>query len=330
MTVKKKWKTVLIIAAALLLTALCAVAAVLILRSSGTPGLSPAQPTDTQPADTPTPRPDKVTGLNLVVDGDEVFVIWTEVEGADGYILSLTETESGNAVYDMECPTSLVTLTGLDSAIGYTLTVEAYLLLDGRQVTGEKSDPVTTKLPDVPPSPSSDPEPEPSGGDDDGYLIRVNKALNTVTVYSSDDGTALKVFLCSCGDDTPEGTFSIQNKWRWLWMVDDSYGQWVSQISGNYLFHSVPYWGTKDPEQLDVGEYNKLGTTCSHGCVRLRAGDAKWIYDNVPSGTTVVIYSDPTSPGPLGKPSVPKLPEWHTWDPTDPNVSGKCSERGCH
>ena len=40
---------------------------------------------------------------------------------------------------------------------------------------------------------------------------------------------------------------------------------------------------------LGIISYNKLGTACSHGCVRLKAGDAKWIYDNVSSGTTVRI-----------------------------------------
>ena len=34
---------------------------------------------------------------------------------------------------------------------------------------------------------------------------------------------------------------------------------------------------------------NSLGSPMSHGCVRLTAIDAKWIYDNVSSGTTVRI-----------------------------------------
>lgn len=63
--------------------------------------------------------------------------------------------------------------------------------------------------------------------------------------------------------------------------------------------------------------YNQLGTTCSHGCVRLTCGDAKWIYDNCTLGTRVDILwgSDP-----LSKPSAQKLPLNQTWDPTDPNI----------
>lgn len=29
---------------------------------------------------------------------------------------------------------------------------------------------------------------------------------------------------------------------------------------------------------------------CLMGCVRLEIGNAKWIYDNIPSGTHVVVY----------------------------------------
>ena len=34
----------------------------------------------------------------------------------------------------------------------------------------------------------------------------------------------------------------------------------------------------------------RLGMALSHGCVRLDINNAKWIYDNIPSGTTVVVY----------------------------------------
>lgn len=169
--------------------------------------------------------------------------------------------------------------------------------------------------------------------DRSSFLISVNKTQNVVTVFAKDGDKGyvipIKVFTCSTGNSTPSGNFRIGGKWEWLCMIDNSYGQWISQISGNYLFHSVPYWGVRNAERLDVGEYNKLGTTCSHGCIRLRAGDAKWIYDNMPRGTKIVIMSS-DDPGPLGKPEYEKLPDWHTWDPTDPNMAYKCREKGCH
>lgn len=55
----------------------------------------------------------------------------------------------------------------------------------------------------------------------------------------------------------------------------------------------------------------------------LPANDAKWIFDNVPHGTTVVIYDNWSSVGPLGKPTPYKvnIGDIFTrgWDPTDPD-----------
>ena len=85
-----------------------------------------------------------------------------------------------------------------------------------------------------------------------------------------------------------------------------SYGQYCSRIHGGILFHSVWYYRNGDPSSMSAKEYNKLGTTASHGCVRLMVADAKWIYDNVPSGSKVIIYNS-SNPGPLGKPKALKI-----------------------
>ena len=98
------------------------------------------------------------------------------------------------------------------------------------------------------------------------------------------------------------------------------YGQYCSRITGGVLFHSV-FYSTTNPGTLAYNSYNRLGTTASHGCVRLNVADAKWIYDNCPSGTLVNIY-DSNNPGPLGKPTPVKIDvnsKYRGWDPTDPN-----------
>ena len=69
---------------------------------------------------------------------------------------------------------------------------------------------------------------------------------------------------------------------------------------------------------LNVGAYNRLGTMASHGCVRMTAGDCKWIYDNCKVGTKVEIYNSKKNPGPFDKPKAKKLSASQTWDPTDP------------
>lgn len=146
--------------------------------------------------------------------------------------------------------------------------------------------------------------------------IMVNKQSSCVTVYKGD--TPIKAMICSAGESTPEGTFYMQSQWDWLMLIKGQYGRYCSQISGDYLFHSVPY-NSMDIYDLDTEMYNDLGTLCSHGCIRLKCEDAKWIYDNCTTGTEITIYND-SNPGPLGKPGFTEIPQDQTWDPTDVDV----------
>ena len=164
------------------------------------------------------------------------------------------------------------------------------------------------------------------------YDIYINKSQNIVTVYGINGNVYVPVkrFVCSNGgSNTPEGVFYTPNKYRWWTLMGPSYGQWCTRIHGGVLFHSVYYNSYNNPQSLSVNAYNKLGTTCSHGCVRLTAGDAKWIYDNCPTGTKVVVYSG-WGYEPFSKPVADKLPSWHTWDPTDPTSRYLCDQHGCH
>lgn len=164
------------------------------------------------------------------------------------------------------------------------------------------------------------------------YVIKVNKKKNCVTVYAKDGKNGyiipVKAFVCSAGNATPITTARTPSKYRWHALNGNCYGQWCTRIKQGFLFHSVMYGRTKNTT-LSVSNYNKLGRTASHGCIRLRAGDAKWIYDNCKLKTKVIIYNS-SNPGPLGKPSAVKLPKWHKWDPTDPTAKYKCKRRGCH
>lgn len=152
------------------------------------------------------------------------------------------------------------------------------------------------------------------------YVLRVNKQTNVVSVLIQDGegvySVAYKRFVCSVGNDTPFGTFYTPVKYRWKELMGPSYGQFSTRIVGGILFHSVPY-NKMNNRTLSARMYNQLGTTCSHGCVRLTCGDAKWIYDNCPIGTRVdILWGN----DPLSKPLAQKLPLSQTWDPTDPTL----------
>lgn len=148
--------------------------------------------------------------------------------------------------------------------------------------------------------------------------VEVNRAKNVVTIY--DNGIPVKAMTCSTGrsgNRTPTGTFMIQDHLAW-WILDGpSYGQYCSHFLPSYLFHSVPMYGTsRNPYNVNASDYNRLGSAASGGCVRLTVADAKWIYYNVPIGSTVIISDNAKTP--LGKPAVKKMPSGTKGaDPTD-------------
>ncbi len=161
------------------------------------------------------------------------------------------------------------------------------------------------------------------------YAIKVNRAWNTVTIYTYDENgqytVPCKAMICSTARKpytTPLGDYRLTAyRTQWQKMIDGTYGQYATQFQGNYLFHSICYSDDRH-DAMVRDSYNNLGNAASMGCVRLETIDAKWIFDNCPAGTPVTIYDDYDSPGPLGKPdkTLPFIAEEHYtgWDPTDP------------
>ena len=133
----------------------------------------------------------------------------------------------------------------------------------------------------------------------------------------------IPVFACPCSvganNGTPDGMYTLQDHLRWHELVGPTWGQWCCHFAPSLLFHSLPYDRPNDPNSLQEGVYNQIGTSASHGCVRLVAVDAKYIYDHIPSGTKIEIFTGSARQDPLGTPERPFIGEWSgTYDPTDP------------
>lgn len=165
---------------------------------------------------------------------------------------------------------------------------------------------------------------EPIIGNKGPFLISVNKQMNCMTIFAKDGDNGfiipVKSFLTSTGPDTPLGTFQTPEKYRWRDMNHGIYTQYATRIWKGFLIHSILY-SSPNPMTLDPDTYNYMSIAQSAGCVRLVSGDAKWVYDHCPLGTTVTIYESPV-PGPYERPAIEQIiPETQTWDPTDPNVS---------
>ena len=121
------------------------------------------------------------------------------------------------------------------------------------------------------------------------WLVLVDTTQNRVGIYSGykNNWTETKYWVCTTGarsTPTVKGTFTVKGKGM---SFGKGYTCWYyTQFYGNYLFHSVLYY----PGSKTAIKDGRLGINASHGCVRLSLYNAKWIYDNIPRGTKVVIY----------------------------------------
>ncbi|HHV32289.1 MAG: L,D-transpeptidase [Ruminococcaceae bacterium] len=119
--------------------------------------------------------------------------------------------------------------------------------------------------------------------------VKVSIPEQRVFVYDASD-RMVKNFICSTGlegSDTPTGTFTVSDRGKSFFSPQYQEGAYYwTRFKGSFLFHSIPF---DKNEKIEPEEADKLGTKASHGCVRLAIEDAKWIYDNVPRGTKVVI-----------------------------------------
>ena len=126
-----------------------------------------------------------------------------------------------------------------------------------------------------------------------GYMILVNRGKCKTAVFTGKEGNwkMEKYWPCCVGaQSTPTitGTYRLGSKGMYFNTGSEGRCWYYSQISGSYLFHSVIYYREASPYTIYDGT---MGKWVSHGCVRLDVQNAKWIYDIVPSGTTIVIYN---------------------------------------
>lgn len=121
------------------------------------------------------------------------------------------------------------------------------------------------------------------------YILMVDRGARKVGVFRGYAGTwdNVKYLDCSVGKpSTPTvgGVFKVGSR-GYYFNSGSLRCFWWTQFYGDYLFHSVPCYPNGTIQD------GRLGMALSHGCVRLQMSNAKWIYDNIPSGTTVVVYN---------------------------------------
>lgn len=120
------------------------------------------------------------------------------------------------------------------------------------------------------------------------WLLMVDYTNCAVGVFSGSRGNWSQRYFWPCtagayATPTVIGEFTVGSKG---YVFGHGYScYYYTQFYRDYLFHSIKY---------DQGTFNvqdgRLGVHASLGCVRLSLENAKWIYDNIPRGTKVVVY----------------------------------------
>ena len=120
------------------------------------------------------------------------------------------------------------------------------------------------------------------------YLIWVDTKNFKTNIFKGSKGnwTLVHSYLCSIGKastPTPKGTFKVGICGLYFGKERGYICRYYTQFKGNYLFHSIIY--NLNGSVRD----GRLGKAISDGCVRLALENAKWIWDNIPQGSTVKI-----------------------------------------
>ena len=121
----------------------------------------------------------------------------------------------------------------------------------------------------------------------DYIYVNLPKQMIYIFTGSNHNWKMVNSFSCASGkSSTPtiKGHFSVGSKGTSFKSKGGAICKYFTQISGNYLFHSILYDSS--------GKYvtdSTLGATVSHGCVRLALNNALYIYNNMPEGTQIWI-----------------------------------------
>ena len=123
------------------------------------------------------------------------------------------------------------------------------------------------------------------------YLIAVDCSKNRTCIYKGKKGNwkLIDYWKCTTGKkSTPtiKGNFKVCGKVSHFG-EQKGYSVWyATRIKYEYYFHSILY----KPWSKSSVRSGSLGKNLSHGCIRLKLSNAKWIYKNCKGGTKIVIY----------------------------------------
>ena len=87
------------------------------------------------------------------------------------------------------------------------------------------------------------------------------------------------------------GSTVISEKAEWRKLDNNGYAHYSSRLDNSEYICSTAYF-TKTIGNMNIDEYNKIGTSLTYGSIFMAPADAKWIYNNCGINTSVEILSD--------------------------------------
>ena len=132
------------------------------------------------------------------------------------------------------------------------------------------------------------------------FLVVANLSTHKLCVYKGHQGEWKRFkgeWDLTCGapsSRTPCGQFTLCYKqptnygWKDFSLSRAAYVFWTT---AGFMIHTILYskWGGENPEYVPVVD-DRLGMNLSLSCIRLSLDNARFIYNNIPTGTRLVVY----------------------------------------
>lgn len=127
------------------------------------------------------------------------------------------------------------------------------------------------------------------------YYIRISIAKHTLVVYQLDDNNEftiqVKAFKVALGPKVAPAKTAISEKSLWRKITDIYYVRYSSRLDNAEYLSSATYYSQSD-YNLNPGSYNAIGNNVTEGSILMTCANAKWIYENCGTKTTVEIVED--------------------------------------
>ena len=152
------------------------------------------------------------------------------------------------------------------------------------------------------------------------YYIRISIAKHTLVVYQLDNNKEfsipVKAFKVALGPKVAPAKTAISEKSLWRKITDIYYVRYSSRLDNAEYLSSATYYSQSN-YNLNPGSYNAIGNNVTEGSILMTCANAKWIYENCGTKTTVEIVEDFDISSDINVEEINRIADNAYRDPTD-------------